>query len=133
MSFLSTLKRIAGIGAQIEHIAVPILSIADPALIPVLSQIDGWVTRTNAAVVSAEHTITDAKSGGLKQAAVIQDFQDGIETAQSALAVVGKTMQYNVDEYKKVIDSFTAAYNAAAAFKQTWKIVDLPQAGAPTA
>lgn len=126
MSFLSVLKKIGSVVAGVEHVAVPILSLADPALAPLLGKIDGWVTRTQAAVLSAEGTITAVKSGGLKQQAVIADFETGIETAQAALAVTGKTIQYDVALYKKVIDDFVSAYNDAAEFKKTWKIVDLP-------
>ena len=130
MSFLSVLKKVGTVFLGVEHVAVPLLSIADPALAPVLTQVDGWVTRTFSAVASAEATITTAQSGGLKSAAVQQDFLNGLATAQTALAVAGKTIQYDPALYQKVINDFTAAYNDAAAFKAGWKIVDLPKAAA---
>jgi len=126
MSFSSVFKKIGSIALGIEHVAVPLLATADPALAPVLNTIDGWVTRTFAAVASAEQTVTAAKSGGLKSAAVQQDFVNGLQTAQAAMAVVGKTIQYDPTVYQQVIDDFAKAYNDAAAFKATWKIVDLP-------
>ena len=126
MSFLSVLKKIGSVALGIEHVAVPIVEGADPALIPVLSRIDTWINRTQSAIASAESTYTAAKSGGLKSAAVQQDFINGIDTAQQALAVIGKKMQYDPAQYQKVIDAFTAAYNQAAAFKAGWKIIDLP-------
>ncbi len=128
MSFWSVLKKIGSVATGIEHVAVPIISIAEPQLAPWLAKLDGWINRTQAAVLSVEHTVTDAKSGGLKQASVIADFQNGLESAQAALAIAGKTIQYDVELYKKVVDDFVAAYNDAAAFKAGWKIVDLPQA-----
>lgn len=127
MSFLDVLKKIGGVAANIEHVVVPILETVQPQWAPILNRVDDWVTRTSVAVVSAEHTVTDAKAGGLKQEAMIQDFINGMQTAQSALAIVGKAIQYDVEQYKAVVDAFAAAYNAAATFKQSWKIVDLPK------
>jgi len=128
MSFLSVLKKIGTVALGIEHVAAPIISVADPALAPFITKLDGWLSRTQIAIQSAEATIVDAKAGGLKQAAVIQDFENGLQTAQDALAVTGKTIQYDKAQYEKVIADFVAAYNDAAAFKATWKIVDLPPA-----
>lgn len=127
MSFLSVLKKIGQVAVGIEHVAVPVISVADPALAPYLTKLDGWIAKTQTAIQQAEITITQAKAGGMRQAAVIQDFENSLQTAQDALAVEGKTIQYNVDLYKKVIDDFVLAYNDAATFKATWKIVDLPK------
>jgi hypothetical protein len=126
MSFLSVLKKIGTVALGIEHIAVPIISAADPAVGPLLAKLDGWLSRTQTAVQSAELTFTDAKAGGLKQAAVIQDFENGLQTAQDALAVMGKTIQYDKTQYEKVIADFVTAYSDAAAFKASWKVVDIP-------
>ena len=131
MSFLSVLKKIGSVALGIEHIAVPIISAADPAVAPFLAKLDGWLSRTQTAVQSAELTFTDAKAGGLKQAAVIQDFENGLQTAQDALAVMGKTIQYDKAQYEKVIADFVTAYSDAAAFKASWKVVDLPQTPPP--
>ena len=128
MSFLGILKKIGTVALGIEHVAVPIVSIAEPQLAPWLAKLDNWVNRTQAAVLSVEHTVTEAKAGGLKQASVIADFENGLESAQAALAVTGKTIQYDVEMYKQVINDFVAAYNHAAQFKASWKIVDLPPA-----
>lgn len=127
MNFFQVLKKIGSVALGIEHVAVPIISIAEPQFAPVLQKLDGWLNRTANAVVAVEATITDAKSGGLKQDAVIKDFENGLETAQAALAIVGKTIKYDVNQYKQVIDDFTKAYNDAAAFKKTWDVVDLPK------
>ncbi len=131
MSFLSVLKKIGSVAIGIEHIAVPIISAADPALAPVLAKLDGWLARTQTAVQSAELTFTDAKAGGLKQSAVIQDFENGLATAQDALAVMGKTIQYDKAQYEKVIADFVTAYTDAAAFKAGWKIVDIAPPAPP--
>jgi len=128
MSFLSVLKKIGSVAIGIEHIAVPIISAADPAIAPFLAKLDGWLARTQTAVQSAELTFTDAKAGGLKQSAVIQDFDNGLQAAQDALAVMGKTIQYDKALYEKVIADFVTAYSDAAQFKAAWKIVDLPPA-----
>ncbi len=125
MSFLSVLKKIGSVALGIEHVAVPIISVADPAVAPFLAKLDGWLSRTQTAVQSAELTFTDAKAGGLKQDAVIKDFEDGLTTAQDALAVMNKTIQYDKAAYEKVIADFVTAYTDAAAFKASWKIVDL--------
>ncbi len=130
MSFLSVLKKIGTVALGIEHIAVPIISAADPALAPVLAKVDGWLSRTQTAVQSAEATYTDAKAGGLKSSAVLMDFENGLQTAQDALAVTGKTILYDQAQYQKVINDFVQAYNDAATFKAGWKIVDLPK-GSP--
>lgn len=126
MSFLSVLKRIGSVALGIEHVAVPMLSALEPGLAPVLTKLDGWLSRTQAAVQSAEVMFTEAKSGGLKSAAVVEDFKNGLQTAQDALAVAGKTIQYDQALYEKVIADFATAYTDAAAFKAGWKIVDLP-------
>lgn len=131
MSFLSVLKKIGTVALGIEKVAVPVLSVADPALAPFLTRLDGWLSRTQTAVQQAEVTITDAKSGGLKQAAVIQDFENSLQTAQDALAVTGKTIQYDAALYQKVIADFVTAYNDAALFKATWKIAELPPPATP--
>lgn len=128
MSFLSVLKKIGTVALGIEHVAIPIISAADPALAPVLARLDDWLSRTQTAIQSAEVTFTDAKAGGLKQDAVIKDFENGLMTAQDALAVMGKTIQYDKAQYEKVIADFVTAYSDAAAFKASWKIVDLPPA-----
>jgi hypothetical protein len=128
MSFLSVLKKIGTVALGIEHVAVPIVALADPALAPFLTKLDGWLSRTQTAVQQAEVTFTDAKAGGLKQDAVIQDFENGLQTAQDALAVMGKTIQYDKAQYEKVIADFVTAYSDAAAFKASWKVVDLPPA-----
>lgn len=128
MSFLGVLKKIGSVAIGIEHVAVPLISVADPVLAPWLARLDGWLTRTQAAVLSVEHTVTEAKAGGLKQASVVADFENGLESAQTALAITGKKIEYDMDKYKAVVDGFVAAYNAAAEFKKTWKIVDLPPA-----
>ena len=133
MGFWGAIKKIGSVALGIEHVAVPIIEIAEPQLTPILTKIDGWINRTQAAVLSVESTVTQAKAGGLKQDAVIADFENGLQTAQAALAVTGKTIQYDVEGYKKVIADFVAAYNDAAAFKATWKIIDLPQTTAPPA
>ncbi len=125
MSFLSVIKKIGNVALGIEHVAVPIAEGLDPALTPVLTKIDGWLNRTQVAIQSAEATFTAAKSGGMKAAAVEQDFVNGIQTAQDALAVVGKTLQYDSAAYQRVVADFVTAYNEAAAFKTTIKIVDL--------
>src|ERR1700729_3197853 len=106
MSFLSVLKKIGTVALGIEHVAVPIISSVDPALAPILTKLDGWITRTQTAVQSAEVTYTEAKAGGLKSNAVLQDFENGIQTAQDALAVAGKTIQYDAAQYQKVISDF---------------------------
>jgi hypothetical protein len=127
VSFLSVLKKIGTVALGIEHVAVPIVALADPALAPFLTKLDGWLSRTQTAVQQAEVTFTDAKAGGLKQDAVIKDFENGLAMAQDALAVTGKTIQYDSAMYQKVIADFVTAYSDAAAFKASWKIVDLPQ------
>lgn len=128
MNFFQVLKKVGTVLLGIEKVAVPIISAADPALAPILSKLDNWIGRTVNAVVTIEGSVTQAKAGGLKQAAVLQDFQLGIADAQSALAIVGKTIKYDEALYKKVIDDFALAFNDATVFKGTWQIVDLPAA-----
>jgi len=110
----------------VEHIAVPLIEVAEPQLKPLLDGVDGWLNRTQAGILSLEKTVTEAKAGGLREASLVADFQNGLETAQAALALTGKTIQYDLDIYKKVIADGVAFYNDGAAFKATWKIVDLP-------
>ena len=128
MSFWGAIKKIGSVLAGVEHVALPIVEVVEPQLTPWLTKIDGWINRTQAAVISVENTVTQAKAGGLKEASVVADFQNGLESAQAALAIEGKTIQYDLALYKKVIADFVAAYNDAAAFKAGWKIVDLPPA-----
>lgn len=127
MSFWGGIKKVFGVIAGVEHVAVQIVDIAEPQLAPWLNKIDGWLNRTQAAVLSVENTVTQAKAGGIKEASVVADFENGLESAQAALAITGKTIQYDLAQYKQVIADFVAAFNDAAAFKATWKIVDLPK------
>ena len=99
MSFLYVLKKIGSVALGIEHVAVPIISAADPALAPILAKVDNWVSRTQTAVQSAEATYTAAKSGGMKSEAVLQDFQNGLQPAQDAMAIMGKTIEYDPAPY----------------------------------
>jgi hypothetical protein len=133
MNFFSVLKKIGQVALGIEHVAVPLVEIADPTTIPALSRLDNWVNRISAGVVTVEAQVAQAKAGGLKSASVVADVQNGLADLNSGLALVGKTVQYDPAELQKVVDAFAAAYNQAATFKQGWKIVDLPPAPPPAA
>jgi hypothetical protein len=132
MSFWSGIgnafKKVGTVVIGVEHVAVPIIEIAEPQLKPLLDKVDGWINRTQAAVLSLEATVTQAKAGGIKEASVVADFENGLSTAQAALAIEGKTIQYDTELYKKVVADFVAAYNDAKLFRDGWKVVDIPPA-----
>jgi hypothetical protein len=127
MSFWGGIKKVFGVVLGAEKVAVQIVSIAEPQLAPWLAKMDGWISRTQAAILSVENTVTQAKAGGIKEASVVADFENGLESSQAALAITGKTIQYDLALYKQVIADGVAFYNDAAAFKAGWKIVDLPK------
>lgn len=126
VNFFSILKKAGSMVLGIEHVAVPLLSIADPALAPALSKLDTWVTRLTNGVVTVEAQVQQAKAGGFKQDAVVADVQNALADLNSGLALMGKTIQYDPAELPKLVKMSADFYNEVANFKSNWKIVDLP-------
>lgn len=131
MNFFGVLKKFGAVLIGVEHAVAPVISVLEPQLAPAISKLDNWLNRLTNGVVMVEATITQAQAGGIKQDAIINDFQNGIADFQYGLSLVGKSLQYDPDELKGVIDAFAAAYNKAATFKTHWKIVDVAPAAVP--
>ena len=121
MSFWSVLKKIGVEAIKVEQVAAPIISMVDPALAAPLHALDPIFAKVVTSPVTVEAnnpTATDqAKSN-----AVIADFEAGIATTQSVLALEGKKLTYDDKSLQLAINSFVAGYNALAAVKTSFKI-----------
>ncbi len=127
MSFWDVLKKVGRAVAGIEHTVAPIVEMALPQFAPEIAMLDGWVNRVHSAVITVEHNLPGDGQGGIKQNAVIADFEAGIDITNAVLAQRGKMLQYDNGALQTAINSFVAAYNALATVKQSFKEVDLPK------
>lgn len=122
MSFLGILKNIGKGFLVAEQIAMPIAQTMLPQFAPVLGRIDNLVQRTQAAIITVEQNNPADGQGGVKQEAVIADFQAGLDEMQSILALSGKKLTYDEGELKSAINDQTSAYNHFAKVKASFKV-----------
>ncbi len=120
MSFISILKTIAGV----EHAVAPLLSMI-PGVGTIAAGVDAIVWRIQGAMQTAEVQNPSDGQGGLKAAAVISDFKAALEFTQQVLALEHKKMEWDNDALKAAIDAQTAAYNAFAKLKASFKVSNL--------
>lgn len=120
-NFLSVLKKIGIVSLGIEKVAAPIVSSLFPVSIPIFAAIDSFVPKTQAAIISAEGTA--GATGAEKSAAVVTDFESGLELVQSVLALEGNKLTYDTAALQAAINSQVTAFNSFAAVKTSFKIV----------
>lgn len=130
MSFLTILKTIGKDALQIAPIAGAAVSLVNPVIGNLIMGISG---KLQTAIVSAEATVTQANSGGIKADAVVADFESGLSIAQEVLAAEGKAITYDPAALQTAINNYVAAYNATAALKSSFKIVGLSATATPHA
>jgi len=130
MSFLSILKTIGEDALKIEPVAAAAVSFINPTLANLMNGISGKI---QTAVTNAELTVTQAKSGGVKSATVVSDFESGLDIAQEVLSAEGKAITYDPVQLQTAINNYVAAFNATAALKASFKIVPLSATATPPA
>lgn len=127
MSFLSILKKI-GLGAlSVEKAAEPIISVLYPPAAPWLSKLDDLTQHLQASVIATE-VKTPIGDSAAKSAQVIADIQTYFDTMNSGLALAGKTVLDDPALRQAAINGTVAAFNADAAWKASFKIIDLAKA-----
>jgi hypothetical protein len=112
MTFLDGLKRAGTIFAGVEPIAVPIVSIFNPAAGALLQRI-GTV------VIGAEQSMPASAAGPQKSTAASAAFEDslGMELAASIFEARGEKLTYSPSALQQAIDAQVALFNAVAALK----------------
>jgi crotonobetainyl-CoA:carnitine CoA-transferase CaiB-like acyl-CoA transferase len=122
MGFTSILKKVGSVLLGIEHVAEPIVESLFPASTPLFGVFD----RLSQAITTVEASITTPGSGPQKSAAVVADFNAGLQLTQSILALEGKALYYDPAALQTAIDAQVAAFNAFAAVKTSFKVVAQP-------
>lgn len=79
------------------------------------------------ATVKIEATVTSPGFGDLKAQMFADDFDASLSVTQEVLAMQGKVMTYDKAQLDKARDSFVAGFNAIAAVKASFQIVELPK------
>lgn len=125
MSFWTVLKKIGAGVVKGVQIAEPIIQIVDPSLGAILSKFDPLFAKIITNVVTVEANNPVDGQGQIKSNAVIADFEAGLATTQSVLALEGKKLVYDDAALQKAITDFANGYNGLAAVKTSFKIVPL--------
>jgi hypothetical protein len=93
-----------------------------------IAAVDSIFHRVAGSVANAEATVQQAGQGALKSSIVVSDFNAGIDIAQTVLAARGEKMVYDAAALQAAIDAQTAAFNAFATLKASFKIVPIVEA-----
>ena len=128
MSFISILKTIGKTILGVEHLAAPIAEVAFPQFAGAIAEVDSLTSRLQSAIVTVEANSPVGTAGTLKSDVVTQDFNAAIGLAQSIAGFAGKQISYDASALQTAINSQVAAYNALAALKASFKVVDVPKA-----
>lgn len=120
MSFISIIKTIVGV----EHAITPILSVI-PGVGSIATGIDAIAQRLIGGIATAEANNPADGQGGIKAAAVVSDFQAGLELTQSVLAIEHKKLEYDAAMLQTAINAQVAAFNAMAALKASFRVTSL--------
>lgn len=123
MSFWGALKKVGGVIAGVEPVAVSIMKLYPPTA-GFANTIDDMWHAIQGFMVRAE-VVSPDKGGDLKLQMVISDFEHSLQLAQSALALDGKQLIYDQEQFKKVVADLTVALNDFSTFKGTIKIEPL--------
>jgi hypothetical protein len=127
MSFLSILKRIGSAAVTVEHVAAPVASVVMPQFASEIAIADGMFVRLQNSILTVEANNPVDTDGTLKEQAVINDFVASLGLTQAGLALKGKMVSYDDAALRKAIASQVSAYNAMAAVKASFTIVDIPK------
>lgn len=124
MSFsgiFSGIKKVLGV----EHQLAPMLSLI-PGVGAIVAAVDPWVGRLIGAMGNAE--IGSPVGGGtIKEAAVLADFEAGMDATQAILAAAGKRLVWDDAKLKSAIADMNKALASVAEVKASFKIEDLPK------
>lgn len=124
MNFLGIFKTVAkdaGIVAQYGSFGI---SAFNPALGAIVGKI-------GSAIVQVESQIPEDNAGSTKAQVVTNDFAASMQLTQSLLAATGKTMTWDQNKLKDVIDAQTKAFNLYHELATSIKIVDTAAAPKP--
>lgn len=124
MSFFDVLKRIGSTFVKVESIAEPIIKTLLPASAPIFNLLDPLFSKDVTNVLTVEANNPTDGQGQLKGDAVVEDFEAGLSTTQSVLAINKQKLTYDA-ELQAAIKSFADWYNHLAKCKQSFKIVPL--------
>ncbi len=132
MSFLSILKTIGTDALKVEHVVVPVAEALYPPAAPWLAKLDNLAQGLQGGIIKAESAgpLLDA-NGALKATTVTADFEAGLQTTQSVLALEGKTLTWDDAMLQKAIASQVQAFNDFATLKASFKIVTLTASAPP--
>lgn len=123
MSFVNILKKVGTILVGVEHVAAPVAAVVFPQFAGPIGLLDSFVTKIQGTIVTVENNNPLDGQGQVKQDAVINDFNAGLDLFQQTLALRGETLTYDQALLKDFIDNQVAAYNAAAKLKASFKVV----------
>jgi len=126
-SFFSILKKVGSVAFGVERVAAPVASTVFPQFAPAIAQLDGWVNRLHSAILTLESENPVDGQGQIKAAAVIADFEAGLDITNAVLALRGKTLVYDKKELEAAISDFVSAYNHLAKLKASFHEADLPK------
>jgi hypothetical protein len=122
MSFISILKKIGSVTIGAEHIVAPVIEAAVPAISGPVAALDGIFQRLQATIATVEANNPTDGQGGIKAQAVTADFQSGLDLTQQILALKGEKLTYDASALQSAIDAQTAAFNAFAKLKASFKV-----------
>ena len=129
-SFITILKKVGSVLLGVEHLAAPIAEIAFPQFAGAIAEVDSLTGRLQNAITTVEANSPVGTDGSLKSAAVIADFNAAIGLAQSVAGFAGKQISYDAGALQAAINAQVNAYNAAAALKASFHMVDIVPAKA---
>lgn len=120
-SIFGGIKKVLGV----EHAIAPMLSLI-PGVGPIVAAVDPWVGRLIVSMGNAE-VGSPVGGGTLKEAAVLADFQAGMDATQGILAAAGKRLTWDDAKLKDAVAKMNVALSAVADVKATFKVEDLPK------
>ena len=123
MSFWTVLKRVGSFALQGEQVAEPFIKTLLPASAPVFALLDPIFAKVVTNVVTVEANNPLDGQGKLKGDAVIADFEAGLLTTQSVLALSKQKLIYDDVALQAAVKSFADGYNSLATVKQSFKVV----------
>lgn len=128
MSFISILKKIGTTILGVEHVAAPVIGALYPPAAPFLTNLDNLIQSVFGSIISTEQNNPKDGQGKIKSDSVNADINAYIATMNAGLALMGKTTVDDPALRQATIDAAVASLNAGAAWKASFKVVDLPKA-----
>lgn len=127
MSFVSILKHVGSTLIGIEHIAAPVAEGLFPMYAPEIKLLDDVFSKIQVGIIANEVANPTNGQGSVKAAISQTNFDVSLSLIQDVLKTQGKLLTYDGDALNSVINSQVTAYNAMAALKASFKIVDQPK------